>query len=113
MRFIKSFGHAVRGMRAAWHDGINFKIHILISVIVIGAAYYYNFSYLEWIVLIFAIGIVLFAEIVNTAIERTLDMLEPNHHPLVGRIKDMAAGGVLFIAVIAAVVGILLFIRHF
>jgi diacylglycerol kinase len=59
--------------------------------------------------ILLAIIIVFFAEIMNTAFEKTLDLVEPNHHPQVKLIKDMAAGAVLITAVTAVAIGLVIF----
>mgnify|MGYP001569788203 CR=1 FL=1 len=112
-KILWSFGHAFRGLRSALQGGRNFKILILAAILIIAFAYYLHFTYLEFTVLILTIAVVLFGELINTALEQILNMLEPNHHPLVGKIKDMAAGSVLVLALGAFLVGILLFSLHF
>ena len=66
-------------------------------------------STMEWVAVIFAIGLCTSVEILNTAIEETLDHLHPDRHPNVGKAKDLAAGGVLVTAFTAIVIGIVIF----
>ena len=57
-----------------------------------------------------AIGLVFMAEMANTAFEKLLDLIHPEHHPLVGRIKDMAAGMVLVSSLMSVVIGVIIFL---
>ena len=71
-----------------------------------------NFSSIEFAILIIVMSIVFVAEMVNSAIEYTWDKLEPNHHPVVGIIKDTMAGSVLIASLSAVVVGAIIIFRH-
>ena len=112
-KVLPSFRHAFRGIRTAWADGWNFRIHILCAVILIFIMIYFGFSYLEWAVLLGMATIVLCGELMNTVVEKMLDIVEPGHHPLVGKIKDMAAGGVLLASAGALAMGVFVFVHHF
>lgn len=98
-----SFRHAFRGIFTALRSEPNARTHLAATAAVIAAACYFRCSPGEWAVLAIATGSVWTAELLNTAIEKSMDLLHPDHHPLVKNIKDMAAGAVL-IAAIAAVV---------
>jgi diacylglycerol kinase len=65
---------------------------------------------LEWIMLVFAIGLVFIAEIFNTAIERLTDLKSPDVHPLAKQAKDLGAAAVLVASVIAIIIGLIIFI---
>ena len=69
-------------------------------------------SALEWILLLCVIGWVLAFEIINTVVERILDIIKPNVHPYVRVVKDMSAGAVLLAAIVAVLVGMYIFIPH-
>ena len=68
---------------------------------------------MEWALLVFCFGLVIGAEMINTAIERTVDLAMPHRHPLAKAAKDIAAGAVLVAAMVSVVVGTLIFIPHF
>lgn len=108
---IKSFDYAINGLVYAIRTQRNMKIHMLMAVLVIIASLFLNLTRIEIIVLIFAIGLVLITEIINTSNEHMVNLITEKHHPLAMRIKDMSAGAVLFASICAAVVGILIFIR--
>ena len=67
----------------------------------------------EWIMVVMCIGTVLAAELFNTAIEKLVDLVSPERHPVAGRVKDIAAGAVLICAVAAAIIGLIIFIPYF
>lgn len=110
---LMSFRHALRGLRSVWREERNFRIHCAAAVTVLLAAAFFGLTLLETALIVFAIAIVLGAEILNTVIEDAYDTLHPQHRPLVGRIKDMLAGLVLLNAAGAVVIGILVFGHHF
>jgi len=70
---------------------------------------YFRISAIEWVVLIAAISLVLCAEALNTALERTVDLIEPERHPVARDAKDLAAAGVLMASLCSLVIGIILF----
>jgi diacylglycerol kinase (ATP) len=69
-----------------------------------------NLSRAEWLWIILAIGLVLAAEIFNTAIEKLTDLVQEEKHPKAGQVKDLAAGAVLVLAITALLIGIIIFV---
>ena len=67
----------------------------------------------EWIMVVMCIGTVIAAELFNTAIEKLVDSVSPERHPVAGQVKDIAAGAVLICAVAAAIIGLIIFIPYF
>lgn len=108
-RLITSFGHAWRGIKYVLKHENNARIHLLFAVIVLVGGLSLRLTSSDLAAIMLAIIIVFFAEIMNTAFEKTLDIVEPNHHPQVKLIKDMAAGAVLVTAVAAVVIGVVIF----
>ncbi len=106
-KFINSSENALKGLEHVWKEERNFKIHCIISVLVIIVGFILHFDTYQWVAVILCIIIVLALEMVNSAIEYTWNHLEPNHHPVVGTIKDVMAGAVLVASIGAAIVGIL------
>jgi diacylglycerol kinase (ATP) len=105
----RSFTHASRGIRLFIQTTHNAWLHIACTVFVIALGVYFSITRFEWMVLVFAIGIVLVAEAFNTAIEIDIDLTSPEIHPLAGDTKDVAAGAVLIASITALVVGVLIF----
>lgn len=83
-----------------------FSVGVLVSI----AGFYYEISAIEWMLQIFAIGLVMSTEGVNTAIEKTADFIHPDFHDKIGFIKDIAAGAVCFAAFAAMAVGAIIYI---
>jgi len=112
-RFIQSFIYAFRGLKYAWRKERNFRIQIIAALFLVIIIFFFHFSYLEASLLIFAATLVLTSELLNTVLEKTLDELEPNQNPQIGKIKDMMASTVLLGSIGAIVIGILVFLHHF
>jgi diacylglycerol kinase len=110
-KLFSSFIYAFEGIRTTFKDEQNFKIHTTISVIVILIAVALDFSNLRMIILLMVIGIVLALELVNTAVEKTVNLITHEVHPLAKQAKDAAAGAVLVFSIFAVIIGILLFIE--
>jgi diacylglycerol kinase (ATP) len=108
----KSFTHAGRGLWIFVRTTHNAWIHLLVLVIAICLGTYFSISHIEWMILIFAAGLVLAAEAFNTAIEIDINLTSPEYHPYARDTKDVAAGAVLIAAVTAAIVGCLIFVPY-
>lgn len=109
-RWKRSVIWAGRGIKFAFSIQSNFFLMVLIALVVIAAGFIVRLSLEEWIIILLLIGFVLSLEMFNTAIERMLDFLEPHFSPPIGKIKDILAGGVLIASIIAAILGLLIFI---
>jgi diacylglycerol kinase len=107
---IKSFGFAVSGLRYAFKTQPNFKFHCFASVLVAVAGYCLQLERSDWLWLLAAAAMVLIAELLNTAIEVLVDHVSPEFHIKAGIVKDTAAAAVLVSAVIAAGIGLLIFV---
>lgn len=112
-RFIKSFYYAGKGVIGVVAAERNMRIHLLAAVIVIMLGFYFRITPTEWCLVAICIGMVMAAEAFNSAIECLTDLVKPEHHPLAGKIKDAAAGGVLLVSIAAAAVGCIVFLKHF
>ena len=84
------------------------KIHLAAAAFVLIAAWYFNCTVGEVTVLVLTIGIVMIAEMINTAIEAMVDLVSPDRHPLAKKAKDVAAGAVLVSAGVAVVIACLI-----
>jgi undecaprenol kinase/diacylglycerol kinase (ATP) len=100
-----SFGYALAGMRYVLLTQRNAQIHAGITLAVIGLGLFLRISVGQWAILVLTIGVVMAAEMFNTALEATVDLVSPDHHPLAKIAKDAAAGAVFALALIAMVVG--------
>jgi len=104
-----SFYYAIRGINYAVATGRNMKIHVLATFLAIATGLILGISRLEWAIVVICIFMVLAAETVNSALEKTVDLVTENYHPLAKHAKNMAAGAVLLTAINAVVVGVLIF----
>jgi len=107
---LRSFKNAWQGLLYVMLNEKNFIIHLALSVAVMLMGFYFKISANEWCLLLFAIGLVLCFEILNTAVERVTDLYSKQYNKLIGHIKDMSAAGVLIAAIIASLIGIIIFI---
>ena len=90
-------------------SGRNMKIHIVAAIMAILTGWWLGINRLEWAIITISIFIVLAAETINTAIEKTVDLVTREYHPLAKQAKNLAAGAVLLAAVSAVIIGILIF----
>ena len=110
---LKSFGYAINGIFYCLKTQHNFWIHLVAVAVVVSLGFLFDVSKAEWLFLIFAFGMVLSLEIVNTAIEFLVDLLSPEHQKIAGLAKDLAAGAVLIGAIAAAIIGLIIFVPKF
>ncbi len=108
---IKSFGPALKGLFWLFKNEGNAQFHLIATIVVVIAGFYFKVTLFEWILLCFAIGLVITAEALNTAIEKTIDLLHPQKHEKAGLVKDLAAASVLIASILAIIVGLLVFIQ--
>jgi diacylglycerol kinase len=106
----KSFTHAFRGIGILIKSTHNFWVQIFFAIIAFAFGFLFKISNIEWLILILAIGIVFITETINTAIEIDIDLTSPDYHPYARDTKDVAAGAVLISAMIALVIGLIIFL---
>jgi diacylglycerol kinase (ATP) len=111
-KIVDSFNCAIEGFIYVLRSQRNMRIHFLLGVFIFLMGILFDFSRIELISLGGIITLVLFAEMLNTAFEHTIDLISDAFHPLARIIKDIAAGSVLLTAVYATIFGYLLFSRH-
>jgi diacylglycerol kinase len=110
--FCRKFLYAFRGIGKALREELSFRVMAGCFALVIAAGLLLNVTALEWAVLLLCCGAVLAAELINTAIERAVDIAAPEKHPLAEAAKDIAAGAVLVMSLFAAAVGLIIFLPH-
>jgi diacylglycerol kinase len=112
-RFIKSVKDAFRGLRVTFKNEQNFRIQILIGLLVIILAFIFPLKVWEVILLIVLMMLVLVMELLNTALEYFTDLLKPRLHHYVYLIKDIMAAAVFLTAAGSAIIGLIIFLPHF
>lgn len=111
--FISSFNYAIQGIVSVLKTEKNMKFHYLAALAVIILSLFFRISSTEFMLMLFAIVLVVFAEMMNTAIERTVDLVVQDYNPIAKYIKDVSAGAVLITAINAIVCGYLIFFYRF
>ena len=114
-RRIKSFKYAFNGIFILLKSQHNAWIHAVATILVVTIGFILGFTKTEWCWIVVAILLVWITEAINTAFEFLADAVSPDHHPLVGKAKDVAAGAVLIAAIGAVVIGVLVikpYIKH-
>ncbi|MFN8509780.1 MAG: diacylglycerol kinase family protein [Deinococcaceae bacterium] len=103
LRLVGSFRHAFRGVGHCWKTEPNFRIEVWTSLLVLGISVWLkaNLS-----IVLLCCAVVLCLEMINTALEATIDLVTPEFHPLARVAKDVSAGSVLLAAMFSAIVGI-------
>ena len=110
----KSFGYALHGFWVALKTERNLKIHIAASVVAVGVGIYVGLSAVAWGLVILAIGLVLVAELFNTAVEKYGDKTSGGKYDDIIRMgKDISAAAVLVAAIVALAIGIIILIIPF
>lgn len=109
---LRSFGYAWKGIRSCVGKEQNLSFHLITTVCVVTAGWCFYITRGEWIAIVLCIGMVIAAELFNSAIERLVDFVSLQHHPVAGQVKDIAAGAVLVCALAAIVVGLIIFIPY-
>lgn len=110
---LKSLGHAMHGLRHLVRSERNFAIQLVMAFIVTAAGWFVGLSRQEWILQTLAIGMVLGAEAMNTALELLSDYVQPSRDKRIGIVKDVAAAGVTIAALASAVIGLLIYVPKF
>ncbi len=108
-KYLRSFGYALEGIITASKEQ-NLKSHIISAIIVIMAGYWTGLSRMEWYIVLLLIALMFALEMINTAIERAVDLASPEIHPLAKQAKDIAAGAVLVFVLFSAIIGLLIFL---
>ena len=108
-KLLESFNHAINGVIDAARTQRNMKIHIIASIAVLIACFFFDISKAEFLSLAITITMVISAELVNTSVEAVVDLNTNYYHPLAKVAKNTAAGAVLVTAINAILVGYIIF----
>ena len=108
----KAFVYAWQGFKALLRYEHNARIHLVAAVLAICAGVIFGISAIEWCVVVMCIGLVIAAEALNSAVEALADKISPDYDPLIGRAKDLGATAVTLLALVAAVVGCIVYLPY-
>lgn len=109
-RYIKSFLHALNGLKYAIINEHNMIIIILAIIVTTIAGLYYNIDKYEWLFVIFVFGAVMATEMINTAIEAVVDLITLKFHPLAKIAKDTVSSATLIFCIVALIGAIIIFV---
>ena len=109
-KLIKSFKYAFEGILIGIKEEQNMKIHITIMILVIIFGIMLKINTTEWIICILLFGLVISMELINTAIENTVDLITKEKNQQAKIAKDVAAGAVLVSAIVSAIIGLMIFV---
>ena len=108
--FLDSVKDCLRGIKDTIKNEINFIRELIMGLLVIICGFIFKLSLFEWIIIILLITLVLVGELINTAIEKTVDLYTKEYNELARTIKDTAGGAVLITSIASAIIGLLIFI---
>jgi len=110
MEKLRSSNHAWRGVKVFFQIGYNARLIVFFGALAVYTGFVLNISAVEWSIIVWTLGLVLVAEMINTAIEIDIDLTSPDYHPYAKDTKDVAAAAVLVSTVVAGVVGLIVFL---
>ena len=104
------FGHAFRGLVVSIKQQNSFWVHIPVATAVLALAGILQVESWQWVSLVFAIALVIAAELMNTAVEQIVKVVHPDHDTRIGQALDAAAASVLVTSVVAVAIGLIIFL---
>ncbi|MBI1305648.1 MAG: diacylglycerol kinase [Bacteroidetes bacterium] len=113
LRWLKSARYATNGIRNFFLKERNAQIQFVLFLIAIISGVILKISTTEWSLVLLCSAMVFGLELINSSIESLLDHLHPEEHKIIGKSKDLAAGGVLLVSVFSAVVGGIIFLPKY
>lgn len=110
---IKSVGFALRGAFLLMRTEASIKIQVFLALVMTALGFYFEISSTEWMLQIFAIGLVMGIEGLNTAVEKLCDFVHPEYDSKIGFIKDISAGAVMIVSIAASIIGLIIYLPKF
>ena len=108
--FLKGFVYAFNGLVVFFRNERNGKVQLLVAALVVAAGFWLHISAAEWMTVLACIAAVLSLEMLNSAIEKLCNLVQPGFHPAVRVIKDISAGAVLWVAIFSTIIGAIIFL---
>ena len=109
-KFLLSFTYPIKGLRYAYRNEQNLAVDVGVALLVTIAGFIFKLNLVEWAILALTIGLVISCELINTAIEAVVDLVTEDYHPLAKVAKDTAAAAVFVFAIVAVIVGLIIFL---
>ena len=108
--FFEALKHSLAGIKYTFKNERNLKIQLIFGILATGFGIYFNLTSIEFAVLFLVIGIVFFAEHINTAIEVMLDLYSQDKNEIIKIAKDISSGAVLITSIMSVIIGCILFL---
>lgn len=108
--FLHSLGNAFNGLFSFFKTERNGKKQLIIGLLVIGASFFFRISSIEWVAILLCIALVISLEMINSALEKLSDLVEPNYNLVIKSVKDISAAAVLWSAIISVIIACIIFI---
>ena len=108
--FLKGFVYAFNGLVVFFSNERNGKVQLVAAVLAVAVGFWLHISAAEWMAVLACIAAVLSLEMVNSAIEKLCNLVQPGFHPAVMVIKDISAGAVLWVAIFSTIIGAIIFL---
>jgi undecaprenol kinase len=109
-RLAKSFRFAFQGIHHAFQNEKNFRFHMTAALLVAGCGIFFQLNKIEWLFIIICIFGMFALELINSALERAIDLVTEEYRVLAKQAKDMAAGAVLIYAMMTVLIGLMIFL---
>lgn len=109
--FVRSFRYALEGFATAVSTERNIKVQLAVGAAAVAAGVALRLDALSWVIVTLCIGLIIFAELVNTSIEAVVDLATDEIHPLAKRAKDIAAAAVFTLSIAVGIVGVVVYAR--
>jgi undecaprenol kinase/diacylglycerol kinase (ATP) len=108
--FFYSVGNALNGIFSFFKTERNGQVQLTIALLVVIAGIYLKISNIEWLIVLLCIALVISFEMINSALEKLSDLVEPNFNPVIKIVKDVAAAAVLWSVIMSIIAGLIIFI---
>lgn len=109
---IRGGGYALKGAWLLLKHEHSIQVQFVLAILVTIAGFYFDITTTEWMFQVLSIGLVMCCEGLNTAAEKIADFIHPDYHTKIGQIKDVAAGAVFIAALIAVVIGLIIYLPY-
>ncbi|MBR4178702.1 MAG: diacylglycerol kinase family protein [Bacilli bacterium] len=109
-KLLNSFTYPIKGLKYAYRNEQNLAVDVGIAALVVIFGFIFNINKYEWAIVMLTIGLVISCELINTAIEATVDLVTEEYHPLAKVAKDTSAAAVFVFAIVAVIVGLIIFL---
>lgn len=110
---LQSFAVAFQGIATAFKNEMHMKVHLVFAVLALLACWLLQVELWGWCVVIICVGLVISAEVLNTALEALCDKVSSEYDPLIKIAKDAAAGSVLVLAITSVIAGLIVYVPAF